>query len=183
MQFRSRLDEPLKERPTEKEEKLTGIAAPAVALTAFLLSTLVSLGDPIDRSEVYVKDGDTIIVGPGDERHMSDQEYRLVGFDTPETARGKCPSEIEKGNRATARLIALLESGKLDLTEIECSCPPGTKPLTKDCNRGRRCGRLTVNGKDVGEILIAEGLAVPYVCDPPPATRSRPCPRQKNWCR
>ena len=74
-------------------------AAPAITLGALLLSTLVALGDPIDRSELYVKDGDTVIVGPGGEPHMKDQEYRLVGFDTPETARGKCPSEIEKGNR------------------------------------------------------------------------------------
>jgi endonuclease YncB( thermonuclease family) len=134
-------------------------AAPAITLGALLLSTLVALGDPIDRSELYVKDGDTVIVGPGGEPHMKDQEYRLVGFDTPETARGKCPSEIEKGNRATARA------------------------LTKDCNMGRRCGRLTVNGKDVGEILIAEGLAVPYVCQAPPATKSRPCPKQQSWCK
>jgi micrococcal nuclease len=158
-------------------------AVPAITFGALLLSTLVTLGDPIDRSELYVMDGDTIIVGPGDERHMKDQEYRLVGFDTPETAHGKCPSEIDKGNRATARLIELLGSGKLDLTEIECSCPPGKKALTKDCNMGRRCGRLTVNGKDVGEILIAEGLAVPYVCQPPPATKSKPCPKQQSWCK
>jgi micrococcal nuclease len=158
-------------------------AAPAITLGALLLSTLVALGDPIDRSELYVKDGDTVIVGPGGEPHMKDQEYRLVGFDTPETARGKCPSEIEKGNRATARLIELVDSGKLDLTEIECSCAPGTTALTKDCNMGRRCGRLTVNGKDVGEILIAEGLAVPYVCQAPPATKSRPCPKQQSWCK
>ena len=150
---------------------------------ALLLSTLVTLGEPIDRSELYVKDGDTVIVGPANEPHMKDQEYRLAGFDTPETARGKCPSEIEKGNRATARLIGLLDSGKLDLTEIECSCAPGTTPLTKSCNMGRRCGHLTVNGKDVGEILIAEGLAVPYVCQPPSATKSKPCPKQQSWCR
>jgi micrococcal nuclease len=162
---------------------LSGITIPAVALAGLLVSTLVALGDPIDRSEIYAKDGDTVIVGPGDEEHMRDQEYRLVDFDAPETAHGKCPSEIEKGNRASARLIVLLDSGNLDLSEIECSCPPGTKPLTKACNMGRRCGRLTVNGKDVGEVLIAEGLAVPYVCEPPPATKARPCPKQKNWCR
>jgi endonuclease YncB( thermonuclease family) len=87
-----------------------------------------------------------------------------VGFDTPETSKGGCPSEIEKGNRATARLISLLESKDIDLTEVPCSCCPRTF-LTKECNAGRRCGRLTVDGKDVGEILIAEGLAVPFKCD------------------
>jgi integrase len=39
-----------------------------------------------------------------------------------------------------------------------------------------------VNGKDVGEILIAEGLAMPFVCEPPPARSSKPCPKQHNWC-
>src|SRR5262245_36946938 len=111
------------------------------------------------------------------------QEYRLVGFDTPETAHGKCPSEIDKGNRAIARLIKLLDSGTLDLTEVQCSCPPGTQALTKGCNFGRRCGRLTVDGKDVGEILITEGLAMPYVCQAPAATTSRTCPKQQSWCK
>jgi micrococcal nuclease len=147
---------------------------------AVLFSSLTAVGDPIERSELYVKDGDTIIVGPSDERHMADQEYRLVGFDTPETARGQCPLEIDKGNRATARLIELLDSGKLDLTEVPCTCAPGKKPLTKGCNFGRRCGRLTVDGKDVGETLIKEGHAVEYVCD---KTNRPPCPPQKNWCQ
>jgi hypothetical protein len=53
-------------------------AAPAITLGALPLSTLVTLGDPIDRSELHVKDGDTVIVGPGGERHMKDQEYRLL---------------------------------------------------------------------------------------------------------
>jgi endonuclease YncB( thermonuclease family) len=151
-----------------------------LSFIAVVLPSVIAGGEPIDRSELYVKDGDTIIVGPGDERHMPDQEYRLVGFDTPETARGNCPVEIDKGNRATARLIELLDSGELDLTEVPCSCAPGKQPLTKDCNFGRRCGRLSVNGKDVGVTLIAEGHAVKFVCDP---TKRRPCPPQRNWCQ
>ena len=162
---------------------MTQIRALILPLVGLLLPTFMAVADPIDRNEVYVKDGDTIIKGSGRVKHKPDQEYRLVGFDTPETTLGKCPLEIEKGNRAAARLIALLDSGKLDLREVECSMPPGTTPLTKECNRGRSCGRLTVDGKDVGEILIAEKHAVPYVCEPPPATRARPCPPQRNWCR
>jgi endonuclease YncB( thermonuclease family) len=154
-----------------------------LTIVALLLSIPMAPAEPIERHEVFVKDGDTVIIGPGVEGHAKEQEYRLVGFDTPETARGKCPTEIEKGNRATARLIALLDAGKLDLTEVECSCPPGKPPLSKGCNAGRRCGRLTVDGKDVGDTLIAEGLAVGYVCEAPPAKSARPCPKQRSWCR
>jgi endonuclease YncB( thermonuclease family) len=156
---------------------LTIAAALAVATCALAMSAAIA--DPINRADVHVKDGDTIVIGSGNGKHSKDQEYRLVGFDTPETTRGKCPAEIEKGNRAAARLAALLDSGRLDLTEIQCSCAPGAK----QCNYGRRCGRLTVNGRDVGEILIAENLAVPFICEPPPAKSSQPCPKQRNWCQ
>jgi endonuclease YncB( thermonuclease family) len=156
--------------------KMTAI----LSVLALLGATLTSAADPIERSQIFVLDGDTIIVTPeGNQKHMKDEEYRLIGFDTPETTRGKCPAEIEKGHRATARLMALLDKGKLlDLQEVQCSCAPGKA----NCNWGRRCGRLTVDGKDVGEVLIAEGLAVPYVCQPPGTASSRPCPRQKSWC-
>jgi endonuclease YncB( thermonuclease family) len=107
-------------------------------------------------------------------KHDSEQEYRLVGFD-PETAtRAKCPAEIEKGNRASARLIELLDSAKrIELTEVQCSC----KPSARNCNFGRRCGVLTVDDRDVGAILIEANLAVPFICD------ATGCPRQKSWCK
>ncbi len=149
-----------------------------LAAVSLLLSTATIMAEPVERNEVHVKDGDTIIMGAGNRKHTKDQEYRLVGYDTPETALGECQAEIEKGNRASARLAALLDIGKLDLTEIQCSCAPNAK----DCNYDRRCGRLTVNGRDVGEILIAEELAVPFVCEAPPARSSQPCPKQHNWC-
>src|SRR5262249_36796638 len=127
------------------------------------------------RSELYVKDGDTVIKADGNTKWAKDQEYRLIGVDTPETTRGKCPKEIELGTRAAARLIALLDSGPIDLAEVPCSCPPGAQG-TRQCNVGRRCGRLSVGGKDVGETLISEGLGVPFHCGP------TSCPKLKRWC-
>jgi len=140
-------------------------------------ATTASFADPIQRSEIWVKDGDTIIKGDGATKHKADQEYRLVGFDTPETSplRAKCPAEYEKGNRASARLVQLLDSGPIDLTEVRCSCTQSAIANGK-CNWGRRCGRLAVSGKDVGDTLIAEGHAVSFHCS---ATR---CPKQKSWC-
>jgi endonuclease YncB( thermonuclease family) len=66
---------------------------------------------------------------------------------------------MRRGNRASARLIELLDSGPIDLTDVRCSCTQSAIANGK-CDWGRRCGRLTVNGKDVGDTLIAEGLAV-----------------------
>jgi hypothetical protein len=46
------------------------------------------------------------------------------------------------------------------------------------CNHGRACGTLRSNGRDVGAILIAEGLAVPFVCG------ATSCPKTpRPWCQ
>lgn len=52
--------------------------------------------------------------------------------------------------------------------------------ITRDrrrCNYGRLCGVLRVDGRDTGQILIAEGLAVRYKC----GAYSCP-PKPGNWC-
>jgi hypothetical protein len=52
------------------------------------------------------------------------------------------------------------------------ACHPGQEG-TRNCNYGRLCGSLSIGGRDVGNILISEGLAHPYICGatscPPPA--------------
>jgi endonuclease YncB( thermonuclease family) len=99
-----------------------------------------------------------------------------VGFDTPEggvTAR--CEAERTLAANATAKLRQLVAGGGLDLSHVVCACPPGTEE-TQACNYGRACGVLKVTGKDVAELLIADGLAKPYIC-----TGTR-CPRREPWC-
>jgi len=123
----------------------------------------------ISVGAITLVDGDTIDVGP--------YRYRLVGFDTPEvnTQRRKVSAD-EKALAIIAkeRFAELLRSGPLDLTEVACSCPASTIG-TKVCNHGRKCGLLTLDGKNIGETLIAEELAVPFVCG---KTR---CPRMPDW--
>jgi len=46
-----------------------------------------------------------------------------------------------------------LVAGAVELTEIRCSCPPGTQG-TQPCNYGRRCGLLKANGEDVARITL-----------------------------
>ncbi|EJC75736.1 micrococcal nuclease-like nuclease [Rhizobium leguminosarum bv. trifolii WSM2012] len=121
--------------------------------------------------EFTVTDGDTVHVG-GEAAGT-----RLVGFNTPEKFSPQCEYERQLGERASERLRELVTHGSARLKKVACACAPGTEG-TKKCNHGRYCGTLLVDGKDVGRILIGEGLAVPFVCG---RTSCPPTPRP--WCK
>jgi endonuclease YncB( thermonuclease family) len=116
-----------------------------------------------------VTDGDTIKMDDG-------TRVRLVGFNTPEKFEPRCENERVLGIRASKRLVEIVSSGKPAVTKVACSCKPGTEG-TDRCNYGRSCGILEVDGRDVGQTLIAEGLAVPFTCGP---SGCPPTPRP--WC-
>jgi endonuclease YncB( thermonuclease family) len=143
------------------------VAAAFMAVT--VLSCPVS-AEPIESADVRIIDGDTIRV------HHKHPNVRLVGFNAPETRRAACEAERELGAKATRRLRDIVGAGNLDFVYVACSCPPGTQG-TSACNYGRDCGTLKSQGRDVGAILMEEGLAVPFVCG---ATRRPKTPRP--WC-
>jgi endonuclease YncB( thermonuclease family) len=146
------------------------IVKSSIALICLLAVSWSALTAPIDPSDISVIDDDTIRV------YHKQPNVRLVGFNAPETRKAKCDKERGLGAWATRRVRDIVREGKLDFEFIACSCPPGTEG-TQACNYGRRCGTLKAGGRDVGEILIAEGLAVPFQCG---ATR---CPKTpKPWC-
>jgi endonuclease YncB( thermonuclease family) len=128
-----------------------------------------AVANPINPADVYVVDGDKIIV--------RGQRIRLVGFDAPELgSHAHCGLERMLAARATSRLRQLIRTGgDLDLKLIACSCRPGTEG-TMACNYGRACGVLTVEDEDVGDILMAENLAHPLVCG------RYSCPKREPWC-
>lgn len=144
----------------------------------YLAAVAPTLARPVpqDRglraSDLRIIDGDTV-----DIRGMT-ANVRLVGFNAPETWRPSCTAERRVGERATARLRQLVRNAtSIEFERVACSCRPGTEG-TDQCNFGRFCGSLFVDGQDVGRTLIGEGLAVPYRCG-----RTSCPPRPQAWCR
>lgn len=140
------------------------------ALLALALLVAPVTAEPIQPDRIRVIDGDTIEI---DGRKPT---IRLVGFNAPEIRNAKCEDEGRLGVNATNRVRELVKSGSLELIYVQCACKPGTEG-TFACNFGRRCGILKSNGRDVRDILIQEGLAVPFKCG---ETR---CPKMpRPWC-
>jgi endonuclease YncB( thermonuclease family) len=138
------------------------------SVTSLLVVTAV-YAEPIASNDIYVLDGNTV------DKHG--QRIRLVGFDAPEEGqRARCATERTLAARASARLRQIIRRGdRIDLQMVACACPPGTEG-TQQCNSGWPCGRLTVDGKDVGDILVAENLAHAFVCG------QYSCPKRMSWC-
>jgi micrococcal nuclease len=98
-------------------------------------------------SEIRVIDGDTI------EDMGADITYRIVNIDTPETGpRAQCAAERDLGNRATTQARALITTAR----DLEL------RPTGRIDRYGRTIAFVLIDGRDLGETLIAEGLARPW---------------------
>ena len=77
--------------------------------------------------------------------------YRLEGFNTPEPYTDICGGEVAVAlsRQATARLAELLNDNEWELV------PSGSV----GGGRGRDLATIYIDGRDVGDILIEEGLA------------------------
>ena len=123
-----------------------------------ILMTLLLLGcASTETVTLRVIDGDTIDAGLDANIRLTLDDGRA--FDTPETFRPGCATEANLGAQATYRLKQLLQAS--EATKLNLS--------GRSCGFGRYCGSLRVDGTNVGERLIREGLAK----------------RSKNydWCR
>ena len=157
---------------------LTLAAIGTVVITVVAVALLTSERSPSagDVREQYSVRTRGLTVIDGDTVRSQGSRVRLVGFDAPETGdRARCQSERAKGASATARLQVLVAGGNAKLELVRCACPRGSEG-TDVCNFGRACGVLTINGRDVGHILISEGLARPYHCS------QFSCPARGAWC-
>jgi endonuclease YncB( thermonuclease family) len=94
-----------------------------------------------------VIDGDTL------EDMAADVTYRIVNIDTPETGpRARCPAERALGDRATQQARGLIAAaGNVEL-----------RPTGRIDRYGRTIAFVLIDGRDLGETLIANGLARPW---------------------
>ncbi|WP_256215318.1 thermonuclease family protein [Sphingobium sp. AP50] len=102
----------------------------------------------------YVTDGDTF-------RLTSGERIRIADIDAPEThvRQAKCAREIEKGRAATAKARALLDGRRVRF-----------QPVGRSYNRV--VARVSLEGRDVGDTLVAMGAARAWL-------RRHPKP---DWC-
>jgi endonuclease YncB( thermonuclease family) len=85
----------------------------------------------------------------GDTFWYRGEKIRIADINTPEVSEPDCSRERELGERATDRLLALLNQGAFTLAPIE---------RNRD-RYGRLLRTVTRNGESVGEALVNEGLA------------------------
>lgn len=98
---------------------------------------------------IFTIDGDTIVI---DGRHV-----RIANIDAPEIRHYHCDAELRLGLVAKRRMAELLASGTVAMLE-------GDRDSGRLTDRyGRTLATIEVDGRDVGEIMIAEGLARPWV--------------------
>jgi micrococcal nuclease len=94
------------------------------------------------RQQNCVIDGDTIRYGG--------VRIRLADIDAPEITNPKCASEAALGDRATQRLVQLINAGPFQVVRA------GGRD---EDLYGRKLRVLTRDGRSVADTLVAEGLA------------------------
>lgn len=99
------------------------------------------------QESVIVIDGDTIVV--------RGEHIRILGINAPELGKAKCRDETIRGLRARSRLMDLLQDREVVVERGE-----GRDRFDR---YRRTLASVSVNGTDVGDILMREGLARRWV--------------------
>ncbi|UWU26004.1 thermonuclease family protein (plasmid) [Rhizobium sp. CB3060] len=86
----------------------------------------------------------------GDTFHMDGVKIRVADIDAPETHPARCEHEAWLGARATHRLLQLLNQGPFELRSW---------PGRDEDQYGRKLRVVVRNGRSLGDMLVAEGIA------------------------
>jgi micrococcal nuclease len=126
-------------------------AGPMFVRDAAASATTTAPAAPARFADCHIGGGTDCVVD-GDTFRMGGVRIRIDDIDTPETHPARCAREAELGAAATRRLRALLNSGEVVLASSG-----------RDTDRyGRQLRLVTVGGRGIGDMLIAEGLARRY---------------------
>jgi endonuclease YncB( thermonuclease family) len=96
--------------------------------------------------DTCVVDGDTI--------WYHQQKIRIADINAPEISHPQCDDELDLGEKATDRLLILLNQGKFSLEPL---------PDRDTDKYGRLLRTITRGGHSLGEVLVGEGLAERWV--------------------
>lgn len=115
-------------------------------LTRFSIALALALLSVPASAATRVVDGDTIVIGR--------ENIRLLNIDAPELRHAHCDAEKRLALVAKRRLGELMEEGPARIVR-------GDGKRMKD-RYGRTLAHVIVGGRDVGEVLVEEGLARPW---------------------
>jgi micrococcal nuclease len=94
--------------------------------------------------------GGSNCVVDGDTLWINGTKVRVADIDTPETHPPRCEREAELGARATQRLLELVNAGPFE------ALPIGGRDQDQF---GRKLRVLVRDGRSLGDVLVAEGVA------------------------
>lgn len=122
-------------------------------LPALLALNIIVVASPAGAA-VRTIDGDTI--------EVDGETIRILNIDTPEIRHAQCDAERRLGIVAKHRVEQLLRGGSIGIRRGD-----GGRMTDK---YGRTLAVVLVDGRDLGEILVNEGLARPWTG------------RRQPWC-
>jgi len=117
--------------------------ATATLWIALFMFVKAAKAETVDPHKVYVIDGDTVVIAR--------ERIRLLGIDAPETREARCERERVAGYETTARVVDLLRFGRI--VDIR---------RQGHDQYGRTLAHIVIDGRDLGEQLVREKLALPY---------------------
>jgi micrococcal nuclease len=126
------------------------VAALAGAMTIALQSVDAPIARTTNAFTLCAKVMQPNCVVDGDTIRYSGEKIRLMDIDAPETHEPKCASEKALGDRATLRLLELINAGPFTVVRV------GHRDRDK---YGRQLRVIQRDGRPITETLVAEGLA------------------------
>lgn len=132
----------------------TSIDLGMVAFAASLVINIASFTVPAEAAmPSYERCGSAPRINcivDGDTLWSNGVKIRIADIDTPEISQPRCAAEKALGERATVRLMELVNAGSFDILAWK----------NRDIDRnGRKLRVLVRGGRSLGDILVTEGLA------------------------